>query len=230
MKTFKIIVIAVIIFILLFTLNWIKDIQIKKFESANTELQVRYEILQKEKDVLKDSMKIKKAEYSVLSAQKTTLEIQLAQYKAETNKQIEAFKKTIRDLSTIPSDTVYKNIYSMWSPFDGVLKYRFADSQIRGIYLSILERDHFEKLYSKTNKSLDVCTELNAKNNQVINNLNNQNKNLTSQNAISSSQISNLQDNLNLSKRQLSKQKRRTFFGKLTTVIAATGWVAFAIK
>lgn len=230
MKNLHIILIAMGLFLLLslFTCNRMSALE--RMTEKKTALETKFVLLEKEKADLRADLTVKQANLYLLEGQKSALEFQLAQYKADAQKQIESFKKTISELNSIPADTVYQNIYSLWSTYGGVLKFRFAENQIRGIYLSILERDQFESLYIKTNKSLLICTDLNIKNNLIIGNLSDQNVNFKKQVDLSGSQISNLQDNLKLTEKQLNKKGFWNWVWKGGTIVGASGWIAFVLK
>ena len=230
MKTKHIVLISLAIFLVLSIFGSIRSCQVKKLAAEKSKLQTEFNALKKDKEDLKAQFVIMQVDFNALQGQKTALEIKLREYTTETNKTIEGFKKTIREYKKLSSDTVYLYIFSKWPTFDQVLKFRFAENQIREMYLNVLERDHYLSLYEKSNKSLLICTDLNLKNNDIIGNLTGQNTNLQAQVDISDIQIGNLQDNLKLSYMQVNKQERKTFFYKLTTVAATTGLVIFAIK
>ena len=217
--------IIIIGFLILAIFGGIKSCQLKNYIREKTELETKFALAQKEKAELQKQLKEKQAQNNVLIGQKQDLEQKLANTIAETNNQIEAFKNKIKDLSLIPADTIYQDVFSKWPAFDQVLKFRFAENQVRGMYLNILERDHFEGLYTSTTSSLITCSELNVKNDQIIGNLSDQNVNLKKQVIISDQQIVNLQENVKITESQLNKQKRRTFIYKLTTVAAAGAFI-----
>ncbi len=227
MKT-NLILIGVIL--LLSAFGGIKSCQVKRYTEHKAILKSTVALLQKQKETADFKLKALNAEFALLSAQKTTIEQKLTKTLAETNKQIDGFKNVIRELKTLPGDTIYLTLYSKWPTFDQVLKYRFAENQIREMYLNVLERDHYLNLYEKTGKSLLTCTDLNIKNNEIIGNLTGQNDNLQTQVDLSELQINNLQENIKLSDKTLNKQKRKTFFYKVTTVAGIVGMTFISLK
>jgi hypothetical protein len=230
MKTSTYIIVILTGFILMSVFGGIKSCQVKKYIREKTELETKFDLSQKEKVQLQKLLAQKEVQNTVLSGEKKALEQKLAKTIEQTDNLIAGFKDKIKELNSIPADTIYQDVFSKWPAFDQVLKFRFAENQVRGIYLNILERNHFEEVYLSTNKSLITCTELNAKNNQVIFNLTEQTGNLKKQVIIGNEQNANLQENIKLTEKQLSKQQRKTFFYKLTTIAAATGWIAFVLK
>ena len=230
MKTLKLIIIVVLIFLAFMAYRAFKNNQIRKLTKDKTELEVEFYTLKKEKDFLKVDNDLQKDSLTHLEGQKTALEQNLKDYAKETSKQIEGFKKQLSELNSLSPDTLYQNLFSMYPTFNQVLKFRFAENQIREFSIDILERNHFEGLYVKSTKSLVICTDLNKQNDLIIGNLSGQNTNLQAQNDISELQVVNLQDNLKLSDKTLNKQKRKTFFYKVTTIAAGTGLLIFAIK
>jgi ribonuclease HII len=230
MKNIKIISIVLLIFFAFMIYRGIKNNQIRKLTKSKTELETLYKVAQDQKQVYIDSNKVLKSDLTQLEAIKTTLADKLTKTLSETSYQIEAYKNRIRELNSLPADTVYQNLFSMYPTFNQVLKFRFAENQIREFNIDILERNHFENLYVKSTKSLVICTDLNKQNDLIIGNLSGQNTNLQKQVDLSELQLVNLQDNLKLSDKTLNKQKRRTFFYKVTTIAAGTGLLIFAIK
>jgi multidrug efflux pump subunit AcrA (membrane-fusion protein) len=229
MKPRYILLIAAI-FLILSVFSWIKTSQVKRFASQKAELQTKFDFAQAEINRLATDNRSKSIDLSLLTAQKQALEKQLAQYKADTDKQIKDFKQTIWDLTKLPADTVYYLVFSKWPTFDQPLKFRFAENQIREIHLNILERDHYFTLSDKLNKSLSTCTALNIQNDKIILNLTDQNSNLNGIVANSEGQISNLTDQLKLSDKQLRKVKRNSWLWKGGTILAAAGWAGFILK
>ena len=228
MKSLNFILIGVIVLLIAF--GGFRSCQVKNLATAKATLKAEFNQLQKQKEVSEFKLKALNAEFGTLQAQKTIISNELIKYKAETNKAIEGFKTTINELKLIPTDTLYLDLFAKWPTFDQVLKFRFAENQVREMYLNVLERDHYLNLYDKTNVLLLTCTDLNVKNNEIIGNLSGQNDNLQTQVDISDLQIGNLQDNLKLSDKVLNKQKRKTFFYKVTTVAGIVGITFFAIK
>ena len=227
MKT-NIILIGVIV--LLITFGGVRSCQVKRLATQKATLKAEFNNLQKQKETADFKLKSLKAEFSDLSTQKTTIEQKLKDYTKETSNQIEGFKNVIRELNSLPGDTVYLKVFSKWPTFDQVLKYRFAENQVREMYLNVLERDHYLNLYDKSNKSLLTCTDLNKQNDLIIGNLTGQNDNLQTKVDLSELQINNLQDNLQLSDKTLNKQKRKTFFYKVTTIGGIIGTILFAVR
>ena len=227
MKT-NLILIGVIVLLIAF--GGIRSCQVKRLATDKATLKAEFNALQKQNETADFKLKSLKAEFSDLEAQKTTIEQKLKVYTKETSNQIEGFKNRIRELNYLHPDTTYFILFSKWPTFDQVLKFRFAENQIREMYLNVLERDHYLNLYDKSNKSLLTCTDLNIKNNEIIGNLSGQNDNLQTKVDLSELQIVNLQDNLQLSDKTLNKQKRKTFFYKVTTIAGITGLVIFAVK
>jgi hypothetical protein len=90
-----------------------------------------------------------------------------------------------------------------------------------------MESCHFT---AKANGSIQLPKELNNKNDPIIFNLSDQNSNIRNQVMISGDQIINLEDQLQISKKETSKQKRKTFFYKTTTVGAAIIALIIAVK
>lgn len=230
MKTLKIIGLVVLIFLAFMAYRAFKNNQIRKLAKDKTELEVEFNNLQKQKETADFKLKSLKAEFSVLSTQKSIIESELTKYKAETNKLINGFKTTISEYKKLQPDEVYQNLFAMYPTFNQVLKFRFAENQIREFNIDILERGHFEGLYVKSTKSLVTCTDLNKQNDLIIGNLSGQNTNLQKQVDLSELQVVNLQDEIKLTDKTLNKQKRKTFFYKLTTIAAGTGLLIFAIK
>ena len=230
MKLFKIISIALLIFFAFMIYRGIKNNQIRKLTKAKTELETLYKVAQDQKQVYIDSNKVLKSDLTQLEAIKTTLTDKLTKTLSETSYQIEAYKRRISEANSLQPDEVYQNLFSMYPTFDQVLKFRFAENQIREFNIDILERDHFENLYVKSTKSLVICTDLNKQNDLIIGNLSGQNTNLQKQVDLSELQLVNLADELKLTDKTLNKQKRKTFFYKVTTIAAGTGLLIFAIK
>ena len=227
MKT-NLILIGVIVLLIAF--GGVKSCNVRKLATEKAILKAEFAQLQKQKEVIEFKLKALNLKLDTLEADKTTLTNELIKYKAETNKLITGFKTTINELKLIPTDTLYLDLFAKWPTFDQVIKFRFAENQVREMYLNVLERDHYLNLYDKTNVSLLTCTNLNLKNNEIIGNLTGQNDNLQTQVDLSELQVVNLQENLKLSDKTLNKQKRKTFFYKITTIAGITGIVFFAIK
>ena len=228
MKPLNLILIGVIVLLIAF--GGIRSCQVKRLATDKATLKAEFNNLQKQKETADFKLKSLKAELSDLSTQKTTLANELIKYKAETNKLIDGFKTTLSEYKKLNTDTIYLKLYSKWPTFDQVLKYRFAENQIREMYLNTLERDHYLNLYEKTGKSLLTCTDLNKQNDLIIGNLAGQNDNLQTKVDLSELQLFNVQDELKLSYKTNNKQKRKIFFYKVTTVAGITGIVFFAIK
>jgi hypothetical protein len=221
-KTYIIAGIVVGAFLALSIFAGIKTYQSNKYASAKTELEIKYAILEKEKAASDAELVIKQNDFILLNTKKVELEKQLDQYKADVKKQIDAFKLTIKELTNVPGDTVYQLVFASWPTNDEVLKYRFAEPQIRGMYLNILEKTQFEGLYLKTNKSLVTCTELNIQNNKLIQNLSDQTLELIDQNTMTEDQNVILQNNLKLSDKKLNQTKRNSWIWKAATVVSLT--------
>jgi chaperonin cofactor prefoldin len=227
MKT-NLILIGVIVLLIAF--GGIRSCQVKRLATEKATIKAEFNALQKQKETADFKLKSLKAELSDLSTQKTTIEQKLKDYTKETSNQIEGFKNRIRELNSLPGDTVYLKVFYKWPTFNQVLKYRFAENQVREMYLNVLERDHYLNLYEKTGKSLLTCTDLNKQNDLIIGNLSGQNDNLQTKVDLSELQIVNLQDNLQLSNKTLNKQKRKTFFYKITTIAGISGILFFAVR
>ena len=221
---------AFVLFLLASAFSALKVRQIKKMAASKAALETQYSISEKEKANLQIDLQKLKADNDTLRTQKVINEKQLAEYKAATEKKIKDYEKAIAKLKEIPADTVYEYIFSRWNTEGGVLKYRFAENQIRGIHLNMLERDHYLDLYGSTSLSLNKCSELNAQNDLLLTNLTGQNDNLQQQNIVSGKQITTLQSELKLSDKLINKQKTKTFLYKTTTVIASLGVIFIALK
>ena len=228
MKPLNLILIGVIVLLIAF--GGIRSCQVKRLATEKATLKAEFNNLQKQKETADFKLKSLKAELITRDAEKTAILKKWDKDKAEKDKAIEGFRNVISEYKKLQTDTIYLLLYSKWPTFDQVLKYRFAENQIREIYLNVLERDHYLNLYEKTGKSLLTCTDLNKQNDLIIGNLSGQNDNLQTKVDLSELQIVNLQDNLQLSDKTLNKQKRKTFFYKVTTIAGIVGLTYFAIK
>jgi peptidoglycan hydrolase CwlO-like protein len=214
-KVFQnILLFAVISFAILSMFFWTKNVLTKRYNVKIATLEAEFKALQTDKVDLQLDLVAKKASIIVLNTQKTTLEKQLAQYKSDTQKQIDNFKSTIFELTKLPADTVYQIIFSKWPTYEGTLKFRFAENQIREMHLNILERDHYYTLSEKISKSLATCTALNDQNDRIILNLTDQNGNLNGQLRASEAQISLLDEKVKAQTRQTRRSKITAFVFK----------------
>jgi hypothetical protein len=230
MKPRYYLLITLAIFLSLSVFSWIKTSQVKRFAREKSELQVKFDFAQAEINRLTTDNRSKSIDLALLTAQKQTLEKQLAQYKADTDKLINGFKQTIWDLTKLSPDTVYQIVFSKWPTFEQPLKFRFAENQIREMYLNTLERDHYFTLSDKLNRSLTTCTALNIQNDKIISNLTDQNSNLNVIVANSEGQISDLQSQVKLSDKQLNRSKFWGWVFKGGTVLGIAGLGAFILK
>jgi len=130
---------------------------------------------------------------------------------------------TISQLTSLPADTVYQIVFSKWPTYNGVLKFRFAENQIREMHLNILERDHYLTLSEKIGQSLTACTELNIQNDGIILNLTDQNTNLNGIISQSEGQISDLKGIVELRDKQVKKVKRSSWIWKGVAVVSVVG-------
>ena len=228
MKTLNLILIGVIVLLIAF--GGVRSCQVKNLATQKATLKAEFNQLQKQKEVSEFKLKALNAEFGTLQAQKTTLEQKLTKTLSETSKQIEGFKNDIRALNSLPADTVYQNLFAMYPTYNQVLKFRFAENQIREFNIDILERNQFEWTYHKFDTMLIECGKVNIKNNEIIGNLTGQNDNLQSQVDLSELQTVNVQDELKLSYKTNNKQKRKTFFYQVTTLGGIVGLTYFVIK
>jgi len=230
MKLKQILILTGIIFLLLSIFFGLWKWQAKRTAAKIATLEANYETLRIAKVQLSTEYATKVIDYGLLKNEKIALEKLLAKERQDTQKKITEYQATIADLLSIPADTVYQILFDKFNTVDGVggiLKFRFAENQIRGMYLNTLERDHFEGLYGSTNKSLQTCFALNIQNDKVIGNLNEQNFNLKQQGLICTQQNSTLQEELKISDKQLGRAKRVGWVAKGAAIL---GWVAFVFK
>lgn len=221
---------AFLLFIIASVFSGMKVRKIKKMAAEKARLETEFDNLKKEKENLQIELTKKTMILTNLVTTKNILEKELIHYKADIIKQKNDYEAQIAELTSLSPDTVYERIFTKWPTFDGVLKYRFAENQIRNIHLSLVERDNYQLLYQKTNFALVKCDEVNLQNNKIIENLSDQNKNLNQQKSICENQNSTLQDELKLSNKLLNKQKTKGFVFKSTTVLASIGLILFALK
>jgi hypothetical protein len=221
---------AIVLFLIASAFSGIKIWQAKKNAAEKARLETLYDVLQKERAGLQLSLGKLKYNNTVLTGEKAQAQLDLAEYKAAIAKKIKDYEAQIAGLKELPADTVYQLIFDRYPTLDGVLKYRFAENQIRNIHVGLVERDQYFDLYANTDLALKKCGVLNTKNDAIINNLGSQNENLTGQNDVLQQQIGIKTDELKLSNKLLNKQKRKAFVYKGTTVVASIGWILFAIK
>lgn len=229
MKT-KIMITAFILFLLASAFGGLKAWQMKKMAAAKAALETEYGILQKDKESLQMDLVNLKSEAIALKAEKSIAEKKLADKEAEIAKQKKDYESQIAGLKEIPTDTLYKIVFDKYPVMGGVLKYRFADNQVRNIHLGLLERDHYYNLYGATDLALNDCKQVNAKDNGIIQNLGLQNDNLLEQNSKSQQQINTLNDELKLSNKIIRRQKVKGFVYKSTTVLASLGVLFVVLK
>jgi hypothetical protein len=230
MKTKIMIIISLCVFLVLSVFSCTKIRQVKKITREKTELLTKFTLLEKEKDDLRAERAIMQDSLKTIESEKLAMEIQFAKDKADTDKQLQAFKDKIKDLSSLPADTVYQYLFAKWPTYSGVLKFRFAENQIREMWLNVLERDNYLSLYEKSGISLNDCAKVNLKNNDIIQNLKGQNTNLQQQVDISGSQITNLQDNLKVTNKELNRKKFWNWILKGSSGVGIAGWIAFVLK
>jgi hypothetical protein len=231
LKTLTTIITVIVIFLALSIFGWVKNANLKKVTAQKAKLEVQFANLQKEKDAVDYELSIKQTENALLNGEKIALESKLQDYKDKTDKIIKDHEKTIAELKNIPIDTVYQYVYAYYVPLSSeVPKYPFTESQVRKIHLAIFENQYLDNRLNLAVESMKKCNQLNAKNDEIITNLEGQNKDLTDKNTLSEGQVVNLQDQLKLSNKQVGKQKRKTFLYKTTTVIAGTLAVIFAFN
>jgi len=223
MRTKHILILTALAFLTVSIYSGLKIRQVKKLTRETTELQVKFDQAQTEKNKLLTDNRTKAIELAQLSTQKQAIEKELEQYKAETQKQITGFKMTISQLTSLPADTVYQIIFSKWPTYNGVLKFRFAENQIREMHLNILERDHYLSLSEKIGQSLNACTELNIQNDGIISNLTDQNTNLNGIISHGNGQISDLKGMVELRDKQVKKVKRNAWIWKGVAVVSIVG-------
>lgn len=226
----RIMITAVILFIVMSIISAVKIWQAKKSAAELSRIGTLYEInLQKISAYEMETAKLK-VEITILTGEKATAEIELRDYKADIQKKIKDYEAQIAGLKELPADTVYSIIFNKYPTMSGILKYRFAENQIRNIHLDMVERDQYFTLYNSTNKALDKCGEINIKNDEIIINLGSQNQNLSGQNTIFKDQLTIKNDELAITNKLLNKQKRKAFLFKSTTVIGSIGWLLFVLK
>jgi len=229
MKT-KIMITLFVLFLIASAFSGIKIWQTKKMAKKIAEIETKYAIAEKEKEALQVNLMKLKSDNIVLNTQKQIAENKLAEKEAEIEKQKKKYENEIAGLKEIPTDSLYQRVFDKYETFDGVLKYRFADNQVRNIYLGLLERDHYYNLYGSTGIALLDCKALNVQNDNIIGNLGLQNDNLTKQNNLSQQQIFNLNDKLKLKDKTIRRQKAKGFVYKSTTVIATLGVLFVVLK
>jgi hypothetical protein len=230
MKTKHVLIIAALAFLAVSIFSGTQIWKAKRLATKVAVLETQYANSEIEKVKLALALKAKAADNVILIRAKEELEKQLAQERKDTDEKIREYKNTIADLLMIPADTVYQILFDRWNTVDwtdGALRFRFGEHQIRGMYLTVLERDHFESVFSSTTKALNTCTELNNQNNLIIGNLSDQNVNLKQQEILCVQQNSNLQEQLKVSDKQLNKVKRNSWMFKGAAVL---GWAAFLLK
>jgi len=230
MKTKHVLIIAALAFLAVSIFSGTQIWKAKRLATKVAVLETQYANSEIEKVKLALALKAKAADNVILIRAKEELEKQLAQERKDTDEKIREYKNTIADLLMIPADTVYQILFDRWNTVDwtdGALRFRFGEHQIRGMYLTVLERDHFESVLSSTTKALNTCTELNNQNNLIIGNLSDQNVNLKQQEILCVQQNSNLQEQLKVSDKQLNKVKRNSWMFKGAAVL---GWAAFLLK
>lgn len=218
MKT-TIMITAIILFLIAFAFSGLKIRQVKKVTREKTEMETRYAGIEKEKKELEKDLLSKKNELFVLKDERDSREIRYKQQKEDSENEIRRYKERISELTSLPPDTVYQVLFAKWPSFNQPLVYSFSESQIRGIHLNVIERDHYLLMYDKAKESLITCEGVNTKNGEIISNLTTQNTMLETKNTLSGSQIDILKDELKLSTKVLNKQKRKTFLFKGTTFL-----------
>jgi hypothetical protein len=226
----KIIIVVFALFLLASAFGGLKAWQMKKMAAEKARLETGYDLLQKEKIGLQlDNVKLK-SEAIILKTQKSQAEKKLADKEAEIAKQKKQYEEEIAGLKEIPTDSLYQKVFDKFQTFDGVLKYRFADNQVRNIYLGLLEKDHYYNLYGATGIALLDCKALNVQNDKIITNLGSQNENLLGQNNVLQQQIGIKESELKLSNKLLNRQKVKGFVFKSTTVLATIGVAILVLK
>jgi len=229
MKTI-IMITAFVVFLILSALSGLKIWQVKKVTREKTKLESKYASLESMKRKVDIDLAKMKAENKVLLDEKEKIEQRFRDSEYDREKEKQAFKDKLREISSIPPDTIYQFIFARYPVFDQPLKYRFSESQIRGIHLDILERDHYNIQLGKTENSLADCKGLNEQNNKIIGNLSGQVSDLEDKNKLSEDQNGVLKDELKLSAKQVNKQKRKTFLWKGSTVVSLAGMLLFVFK
>lgn len=205
---------ALVLFLVASIFSGLKVRKIKKMAATQAVLETKFDLAQKEKLTLQAEYKLKDDSLKVLKDEKLAIIKEYNSYRIQKQKEIDAYKKTISDLTSIPPDTIYKMLFSMWDPFDQPLKYSFAENQVRGLYQGILDRNHYSNLLGIADKSLSKCDDINLKNDQIINTLTGENANLIKQKKLAEGQITNLQDEAKLSKKLLNRQKVKGWISK----------------
>ena len=227
MKTKHVLILATLAFLAVSIFLGVWVWKAKRLATKVAVLETNYATSEQEKLKLIAELSTITEDNTILIQTKQILEKQLAQERKATDEKIREYESTIEGLLAVPVDTVYEILFTYHDPFNGVLKYRFAENQIRGFYEDILQRDYFKSLYNSTTKSLNTCTNINQQNNSIIRNLGEQNANLKHQVRLGEGQINNIQDQLSLSKKQLGKTKRNSWVFKGAAVL---GWAAFIFK
>ena len=230
-KTLINVITILVIFLALSILGWVKNANLKKVTKQKAILETKFNEIQKQKDALSFDLKVKQAENDILKREKITLLTEIDSLELVKEKSIIQYEKKIAELKKIPIDTIYQYVFSYYAPLSSeVPKYPFTESQVRNIHLTIFENQYLDNRLNLAVESIKKCNELNVKSNQIIGNLEGQNKDLTDKNILSENQIVNLQDQIKIDNKQVGKQKRKAFFYKTTTVIAGTLAVIFAIN
>lgn len=230
-KTLTTVITVIVMFLALSILGWIKNANLKKVIKQKAILETQFLELQKQKDALSFDLKVKQAENDILKKEKLTLLSEIDSLELLKEKSIKYYENKIAELKKLPIDTVYKFIYAYYPVLESEIpKYPFTESQVRGIHENIFKNQYLNERLNLVDESMKKCKESNVANDKIIQNLEEQNKDLIIKNDLSEDQIINLQDQLKLSNKQSGKQKRKTFLYKTTTVIAGTLAVIFAIN
>lgn len=220
MKTSYWIILTIVGFLVLSTFGGIKSCQVRKLIEAKTKIETENALIRTQKEEASLELSKVNKENSTIKKEKAQVEQSYLKYVEVTDKQIKAYKDKISTLSSIPVDTVYEVLFSRHPAFSQPLLYRFAENQIRGFHLDIIERDHFESVYISTSNSLKENLEINVKNDKLIANLEVEKSLLIKNQQLSDKENSNLQENIKITEKALNKQKRTSWIYKGGTLIA----------
>lgn len=208
-KNFKYVIIflialaAVIYFVL-------KEKQVARISANLTKLQLSYELLRQDRDVLKRQGDSLQAENKKIQQQKDSIN-KVQQYeKLQLAFLIQKHKKQIDSLLNVPNDTIYVRLQPIYPrPAQEPLQYPFSGTQIRGIYSTALSYPRLQNEYGLQTTQLNTCNDLNKKFQESENNYKAQIVNLNKSIVDCDKQVGVKDQELKLTQKQL---KARTFW------------------
>jgi len=200
----------------------------KRQEEKREVAQLRddYNSAASERDKLADSLRILRQAKKTLEVLARQTNLEYANLVKYTRNIEEKHQRLIDSISTIPPDTAYHELQSVF-PTKQPLTFPFSGEQVNLIYTDVVSLSLAEHQLTLKNQLINKCNQVSRNQQDIISNMHYQNALLTQSGEMADIQITSLQRRLDLAAKD---NKEKTVWNKIYKTAAASEFVYIVIK